>query len=570
VLFPPQQYRDFGRSVLATTFFASNIYFNHVSVGAGYFEPSTGTQLLLHLWSLGVEEQFYLLFPILLILLSRVNRRHTGTILGLLAVLSFAANIWMTAHATSAAFYLLPGRAWELLIGCLLAVAPLPPVRSLPLRNLLLTLGIGVIVYGVTQLSVASVFPGYNALIPCAGAALAIYAGQAPSLTRRILGCPPLAFVGAISFSLYLWHWPLLAVARFLYVSRQLHWTEAVYALLASAILACLSFQFIETPFRTRRANSSSVSVVRRGVVANALLAVLAVVIIATHGLPTRFQPGKRATMIENYERKSEVTQAIGECGNWRTNPSRFSDVNFCMIGHAPKNILFWGDSHVTQLVPLLQDFQRNDLLHGEGVVVAAAATCPPSEHVNVTYTGFHCGKLANYALQRAMMPDIDTVFILFSPWWAVPPGMACIANSADICQRKLTGQEAEQLVVEEMEGHIRALHAAGKRVIVSMPFPTYNMLIPDYQQRKLALGHFGPAKLYPIDITHFVDSEQLRQVAERTHAQIYEPRPVLCPLGDCRLEIKGVSIYSDSSHLAVSQLPILRESLLKALQPQD
>ena len=172
----PGQFNSFAKSLFATMFFASNVLFWRET---GYFAAPASEQPLLHTWSLAVEEQFYVVFPLVLIVIHRWLKGRWVAWLAPLAILSFALSVWGVGHKPGATFYLAPTRAWELLLGSLLALEAFPRLPNRLLMEVLAAVGLGLIAWGVVELSATSPFPGLNALYPCLGAALVIYSGQA-------------------------------------------------------------------------------------------------------------------------------------------------------------------------------------------------------------------------------------------------------------------------------------------------------------------------------------------------------------------------------------------------------
>ena len=178
-------------------FFASNVLFWRET---GYFAAPASEQPLLHTWSLAVEEQFYVVFPLTLFVIHRWLKGRWVAWLAPLAILSFALSVWGVGHKPAATFYLAPTRAWELLLGSLLALEAFPRLPNRLLMEVLAVIGLGLIAWAVFSLSATSPFPGLNALYPCLGAALVIYSGQAsPTYTRTLLGTGSRSEVG--------WNW---------------------------------------------------------------------------------------------------------------------------------------------------------------------------------------------------------------------------------------------------------------------------------------------------------------------------------------------------------------------------
>lgn len=208
----PADFQQFGQSVIATSLFSSNVFFWWK---AGYFDSASDVKPLLHTWSLGVEEQFYIFFPVLLFVLYRWYSERGKYLLVLLALFSFILSVYAVETRPSAAFYLAPTRAWELLLGSLLAFDLFPEFNSRILREVGSLFGFGFILFSVLTYSQNSAFPGLRALPPCAGAALIIHSGASGvSYIRNALSIRPIVFVGLISYSLYLWHWPLIVLYK--------------------------------------------------------------------------------------------------------------------------------------------------------------------------------------------------------------------------------------------------------------------------------------------------------------------------------------------------------------------
>ena len=342
--FLPGDFASVCKSIAYQAVLAANFFFWQQS---GYFAPGVETQPLLHTWSLAVEEQFYLLFPALLIILARYGKKVF--VAGILAVaaLSFAESTTAdySPDALKTAFFLLPGRAWELLLGALLATGRGRIFLSRATREILGWLGLALILWPIFFYSTTTRFPGMGALPPCLGAALVIFSSEAKlSTVGSILSLRPIVFIGLISYSLYLWHWPLLAFAK--YSSKdQIAAMVRVGLLAASFSLAVISWQWIEKPFRQRRIFKR-----RRDIFG---FAGLMLVMLLSLGLALDKSPARRLGNLTAHTsgrlNRLQARFAVAE-KNWEQHL-----LNFNVAGtNPPAKVVIWGDSHALAMAPVI------------------------------------------------------------------------------------------------------------------------------------------------------------------------------------------------------------------------
>lgn len=282
----PQDLKEFGQSLLSAAGFVANIFFWAQS---GYFNGATILKPLLHTWTLAVEEQFYIFFPPILILLARFSNRRLGSVLlGAVALGSFALSVWAVRDKPVAAFYWLPTRAWELLFGAIVALDILPPVTNRIWREILSGMGFCLVVGSIVIVTKKMPFPGVAATPPCVGAALLIHAQRRGlGVVGRLLSLKPVVFVGLISYSLYLWHWPLLVFARYRNIAP-LSPVQTSLVVCASTVLAILSWRFVERPFRWRGVHISRRPAIIVGCAVVACAALCGGAFAFTDGLPGR------------------------------------------------------------------------------------------------------------------------------------------------------------------------------------------------------------------------------------------------------------------------------------------
>ncbi|MEQ1944087.1 acyltransferase family protein [Mesorhizobium sp. VNQ89] len=343
----PSDFEDFGRSAVASAAGFANFYFLWNS--GGYFDNSSDLMPLLHMWSLGIEEQFYLLWPLLLfgiVALSKGSARVAATTLALLIAVSFAASVIATPDNQHAAFYLPQTRAWELALGAILVFAP--KIGHRPIGEAAALGGAILIVFSILYLHPKYAFPGWIAALPTVGAALIVWPktfGPVATLPLRISGA---VFVGTISFSLYLWHWPLLALYRHVSMDETLTTGEQAVLIALTFVLAVFSWRFIEQPFRRwRPRRGAGLAAGATGVV---IVAACALPLALTDGLPTRFSAEIQS--LDRY-RKSQAAERTG-CllTTWTAKAEIAFDEAKCLAKSTSQpNVLVIGDSHAAHFM---------------------------------------------------------------------------------------------------------------------------------------------------------------------------------------------------------------------------
>jgi peptidoglycan/LPS O-acetylase OafA/YrhL len=365
VMLPPDMTR-FCSSLLSATLFASNIYFWRVS--SNYFEGASHFKPLLHTWSLGVEEQFYIFIPLLLIFISRrLKSRYPAWLLPLSAC-SLALSVWGVANAPTATFYSLPTRFWELATGAMVGVGMsnhrLPRVA----REMIGGGGMLLCFYSISMLSESSAFPGLNALIPCLGAAALLYQSSVgSSFVSSLLGTRPLVFVGQISYSLYLWHWPLLSLAKYQAI-RELTHLETAAILAAAFLLAAASWRYVEMPVRRGAHSFGAPRVLFGSVAAMFLVSSIAFTGIATHGFGFRFP---------NYVRQDIPGRLnFSNCFlSENQTPKSWRGEDCFLTKERGPIVLLWGDSYAAQYAAGITDQEQSITVD---YLQYTASACPP------------------------------------------------------------------------------------------------------------------------------------------------------------------------------------------------
>ncbi|MBM79823.1 MAG: hypothetical protein CMJ78_04430 [Planctomycetaceae bacterium] len=358
LLLLPDDLVELSESAIAQQIMLANVFFYQ---NTGYFAGPAEAKPLLHTWSLAVEEQFYLVYPILLVVGTRLPKRIFLILLVTLAAISLAMSEWGTRPHSAATFFLLAPRGWELLLGALVAFAP--PTSGWRRWNaeLLSVLGFAAILVPGWIYNSETPFPGFTALIPCLGTAVLIYSNLG-SLTwiGTCLSRKPVVFIGLISYSLYLWHWPILALLKYWFED---HVTVGyrMGALAASGILAYLSWRFVETPFRRGFQQTSGGRIALTTAIGLVCVTGFAFWIRSTNGLPSRLP--------ENLQTLADVSEPTRYTGSFQG-----SQLVLPVLGKGNESgtldVMIWGDSHADFISDACQPIARR---HGVSGVIAAS-----------------------------------------------------------------------------------------------------------------------------------------------------------------------------------------------------
>jgi peptidoglycan/LPS O-acetylase OafA/YrhL len=543
---PPIDYLDLARSAFATLLFASNIFF---MLEANYFAQSSDFYPLLHTWSLGVEEQFYIFFPLVLMGVGRWWAGARNWLLAMGLVLSLVVSVWAVQEMPTAAFYLLPTRAWELLIGSAVAVRTLPAVRRGWLRQLLVAAGLLLIVVPMVLYDANTQFPGLSALPPCLGAALIIHAGkEGTTFCGQLLSTRPVVFVGLISYSLYLWHWPLLALSRLYIGMTDLPlWISAV-AIVLSIAVATLSYYFVERPFRTPGVFSRRQIFTFSGT-GMAVMGILGAVIVVQGGYPTRMS-GSLAILEDRFD----VMESRYDCMD------RTLSEGYCRVGDlaAPTRILLWGDSHGAALAPAMAVFSERA---GVSAYVVSNAACPPLLNVRRLNDDdwSRCEKRKAETLEfiKANAAMIDVV-VLAGRWAVSATGEVPIAEGdeqiklAEIVDGNAIPRAPAVAFAFGIHETLDALNATGVEVILLGGVPEIGWDVP--RAMAASLQHHLSSPETP-DLAEFnLRNEEantiLAREAEQYGAYFIPLAPILCK-PKCDVIDGTRSIYTDGDHLS-------------------
>ena len=551
-LLPPGELAAFGRRLKSSAAFLANFQFRSE---ASYFAPVSADNPLLHLWSLSVEEQFYLVWPLALAGFMRVTGGR-GLMIGLaaLAAASLAGSVLMVRGNPAGAFYFTPVRAWELLLGALVAAGAGPSLRQRPaLRQASALLGLaGLALPALSYTATAPAFPGWAALPPCLGAVLLLHAGsQGPTWAGRLLATRPLVAVGKLSYSLYLWHWPLFCFAR-LWLLRPLHPLEALGLIAASLALAALSWRWVEEgPRRGRGAIAGVPGSFVWGGLTLATLALIGLGLTAIRGLPGRASSSALSAAAHVEAHDPEKAGCLIELRGQRASKP-------CVMGDRVRDpggsVMVIGDSHADALAPGLADAARS---LGLSIRERARTSCSPAE-ANVVLASdarADCDAFKHRALREALDDPAVRTVVLAGRW-----------NTLAAATRASGGLHPA------LAPWVGRLRRAGRRVVLVAQVPEFATGGGRCMVRARFMGR-SEALCFTARAAHDRYAQPALAALARFAAAdpgvvLVDPTSVYCDRQWCRPEIGGRVVYSDVHHLTPDGARALAPRLREALEP--
>ncbi len=521
----PFEFRQLGWHALFSAGFGENLWL--WTLAGDYFDEGSASKPLLHLWSLGVEEQYYLLWPLLLMLLRR-RPVMVGWLIGIVAVLSFAANILTVQDSARVAFYWPHTRFWELMIGSSLAYVQFRRHRLVEgtAGRFASFAGCGLLLAALLLISESRRFPGWWALLPTLGAALLIACPRG-WINRAVLSRRPLVYIGLVSYPLYLWHWPLLVYSRLVF-DAEARVLQRLLVLALSGVLAVLTYEAVEKPLR----RSPRVVAPLAGTMA-ALAA--AGVLASTALLPPRSSavPGV-----------AEVTEAFDDWG-WTTPPTRRGD--------STDAVVLIGDSHMQQFLPRLDHLVQDRSKRLRTIIIRTKGGCAPIRGLDRQSSA--CAGYVAESYRMAREAHVKTVVIAAS--W---PGFLTRTDyyrSDDPSHTPIDLSRADW-VWNTLESDLRQLTLAGKQVVLFLASPRGDSLDP----RTLAVRKgidFETRPPQPISRTALLAETaaadaHIDRIAARIGATLVDPVQALCSERECSpVDARGMPLYKDQSHIRAS-----------------
>lgn len=504
--------RDLGTSAAAAMAFVANIHFWLI---VDYFDSGSETKLLLHTWSLGVEEQFYIVYPFFLLLMRRRSQRFVALAVLLATLLSFALSMYLSRAAPSAAFYLIPMRAWEFGMGALIALNTFPGIASKRVRDVAAMTGAALVLVAVFRIRPDSAFPAPWALLPCTGAVLLIAYGR-DAITAHILAWKPVRAVGLISYSLYLWHWPIITIYRLNY-GMEISSGGKILVIALSFAFAAVSYFLVEQPFLRRHRQTRPRTVLITG--GAAVVSVAAASLLVSSQAVAIVQHPPAVNLVGSYaDYRSKAQHPYqfrgGTC--FASKGQQYDRARCLTLQSGRPNVIVMGDSHAAQ-------YWRAIALRfpSVNVVQATASGCRPT----LAFTGRdRCVSVMKLVLNDVVrQPNVAGV-VLAGRW-----------------------QESEVAPLVDTVSHLRKL---GIAVTVIGPTVEYEEDMPRLLARSMLAGN--PSRIRTrIRRSRFDLDRQMKPLVEKAGGLYLSETDFECPKGVCKLfDRDGGPYHFDYGHL--------------------
>lgn len=539
LLLTAKDFSELGRTVRYQSLFISNILFMRED---GYFQPASDMKPLLHTWSLAVEEQYYIFFPLLMVVLMR-HVRHWRWMLFAVLLISFGLNIAYIDRKPDFTFFSLPTRAWELLCGAMLAVLPARKHAVRPwLAQSVGAAGLAAVLLAVFTFDRGTVFPGWAALLPVLGATALIWSGgQGSTWAGQLLSARVFVWIGLLSYSFYLWHWPVFVYANAISIDGVQRW-EAVGWILLALGLAWLSWRFVELPFREKLLLAGRKHVLVGGLMAMAVLAVTGSVVRSQEGFPQRLT-GKALEYAQAREWRAGQMKCMLVTKDKKLDKA-------CLLGgnqEVPATRLVWGDSHAAALMPAIESGARRE---GRPVWLYSMSACPPILSDDPRQ---RCKDFNEQTMEQVRRLQIKDV-VLASNWSLYVYGREDGDKKVLLNAHDNTAQ-SEARMASAIEARVAAIRATGAQVWLFKEVPLQRKGAISRLTSLARIGRSAEGLGRPLDEhlarQHFLSGLFDSMSAADPGVHVIDPTPLMCADEVCSIEVNGHSKYKDEDHLS-------------------
>lgn len=562
LLMPADALMAYSKTLFATAIFFSNVYFY---ITSGYFSAASEENPLIHTWSLAIEEQYYIFFPALLFFLWKCGKDKLTVLIVFLSLCSLGLSQFLAYKKfDDANFYLIFSRAWEFFLGALISFIPLKRLQfSSALKNILAAAGFILIAGSVCFFDKNTPFPGIYTLIPVVGACLIILFSGSKTAIGKLLSSNLFVSTGLISYSLYLWHQPLLAFLRLKHVGKlPLEWTAL--AILASFMLAYGSWKYIEAPFRNRALFS------RKQIFIYTIAATI--VFLAIGRLGNTFKGFEQRFETPQYTDSILSSPKRQECHTQGTD--YLKPEKACR--YFGKNITWatFGDSHTVELAyALAKEIEKED----EGVLQLSFSGCPPSLLFEAQRPG--CSSWTkesllyleeNREIKNILLGYRYTAF-LYGYQLEAYPGLPDENPSSRLAgdSHYLSAHDARELYWNSFSEMVSRLVRAGKNVYVLYPIPELPIhiskaitpLFPFSSKTMLDLQHATPVNYYFLRNKFILEKLDSLPYGEQLHS--VKPFQALCGESFCPAVKNNAALYFDDNHLSVSGAALVAKNII-------
>lgn len=563
----PNYIKYFSESLVAVSVFTSNFLF---FIQSGYFDTQSGLKPLLHTWSLAVEEQYYLLFPLFLLLTWRCGKQWVVSILIALAIFSLALAEWSSFNHTAANFYLLPTRGWELLIGCFIAFFQdarkgkleqyTGTMASKLFGQWLSFVGLFSITFAVLTFNEATRYPSLLALIPTLGAALIILFATQKSLIGRFLGSKLLVGIGLISYSAYLWHQPLFVFARLTSVEKPSE-LRLGFLVIFAILLGYFTWKYIESPFRDRKRYKRKTVFI--------LAALLSSMMIGL-GLIGYFYPELVSRTSQETKRILSTAKPSPKSGECLTGgKSYLKPLDACMYSGSSEKWAVMGDSHVVELAYALS---REVEKYGEGVKHLSYSGCAPAYTVELKDKESTCAEWTREAIQYIISkPEIKYVVVgyrysyhFFGDNLNTYP---ILPDESPQLEFDGTTDAKREILAKALMDMLVTLNNAGKKVFVVMPIPELGKRAEDIIFLNKEVLHRS-GEIIGVSVQYYTERnkyirEKLLRLSE-SNITVIDPMNILCDKINCYITKNDEALYFDDNHLSVAGAGLIAREIIK------